>query len=346
MCSMKKLVLLAGAALILAATTTTAYFLRPHPAAPKTAHHSASDEGSEPTHPLMIEAIRSRGYTASPIVLERDVGASAGFSSQVVSYKSDGFKVNALMTIPAGPAPAAGWPVIIVAHGYIPPQQYQTLGGDYQYWIEGLTRAGFVVIKPDYRGHGTTQGTPEGGHWSPYYTYDVLNLIESLKKHPGVDAGHIGLAGHSMGGMVVLRAAVASKDVKATAILAGVVASAPDLYYNWRNGNWSPPPGMLTTNNREELVKGYGDPKANPEFWHKISAIDYVKDIAGPVQIHHGTADDTVPIAQSASLDAALTKAGRPHEYFVYEGGTHQFNGNSDLALSRLMALFNSTLKS
>jgi dipeptidyl aminopeptidase/acylaminoacyl peptidase len=147
-----------------------------------------------------------------------------------------------------------------------------------------------------------------------------------------------------MGGMVVLRSLVASKDVKASAILAGVVASAPDLYSTWRRGNWSPPPGA-TQNVRQKLVEDFGEPSANPDFWYKISAINYVSAITGPVQIHHGTADDTVPQAQSDSLAAALKKAGRPHEYFVYQGGDHQFNGSSDIALQRMLTLFDAALK-
>ena len=342
---MKRSVVIILATTVVAVIAIGGYLLLPKSPSPRPSPQSVADnEGSSPLHPLMIEAIRGRAYAASPIFTEREAGAFNGYTRQVVSYRSDGYKVYALMNIPSGTPPALGWPIIMLNHGYIPPQQYQTLGGDYRYWIEGLTRAGYVVIKPDYRGHGASEGTPEGGHWSPNYTYDALNLIESLKTHPGVDAKNIGMIGHSMGGMVVLRSLVASKDVKASAILAGVVASAPDLYYNWRRSNWTLPPGVRT-NTRQQLVKAFGDPQANPEFWQKISAINYVDAITGPVQIHHGSNDGTVPQAQSDSLDAALTKADRPHEYFVYQGGDHQFSGSSDIALRRMIAHFNAALK-
>ena len=343
---MKKSALILAITAVAIGLAAVGYWLfaqrQPAPQPPPPA--AANDEGSAPLHPLMIDAIRARSYAGSPITVEREVGAFNGYTSQVVSYRSDGFKVFALKNTPSGPAPAGGWPVIILNHGYIPPQQYRTLGGDYQYWVEGFTRAGYVVLKPDYRGHGDSEGTPEGGHWSPNYAYDTLNLIASLKSHAGVDAKNIGLVGHSMGGMVVLRTIVATADVKASAILAGVEASAPELYSTWRRGNWSPPPGAVA-NTRQKIVDSFGEPNANPDFWNKISAINYVKDISGSVQIHHGTADDTVPIAQSASLDAALSKASRPHEYFVYQGGDHQFNGTSGIALQRMLALFNSQLK-
>ncbi len=341
---MKKPILVTLAAIGLIAAAIGFIQFQPSSSPQASPQSRSQDEGSAPFHPLMVEAIQKRPYTAGPITTEREVSAFTGYRSQVVSYRSDGFKVYALMNTPTDPAPTSGWPVLILSHGYIQPQAYQTLGGDYQYWIEGLTRAGFVVIKPDYRGHGQSEGTAEGGHWSPVYTYDVLNLTESLKRHPGVDARNIGLIGHSMGGNVVLRAVVASKDIKASAILAGVVASAPDLYNTWRGRNWSPPPGAPTT--RQKIVDALGEPKANPDFWHKISAINYVKAATGPVQIHHGTNDDTVPKAYSDSLQTALQQAGRRSEYFVYDGGDHQFSSTSDLALQRMIALFNAELKS
>lgn len=317
------------------------YGLRPsrQPALPA----PVADEGGAPLHPLMIEAIRSRDYPASALTLEREVANQGSYSSYVISYRSDSYKVYALMNRPNGAKPAAGWPVLIFNHGYIPPAAYQTTGGDYRYWLDGLSRAGYLVIKPDFRGHGQSEGPIAGGHWAPDYTYDVLNLISSLKRYDQADAQRIGMLGHSMGAHVTLRAIVTSRDIKASAMLAGVVGSAEDLFYNWRRTTWRPPSGLIPT--RQQLVEQYGEPKDNPDFWGRVSAINYVKYVAGPVQLQHGTNDESVPKVFSDNLQHALLEAKRPVEYFIYEGGDHQFSSTSGTALSRLLAHFGRYLR-
>ena len=136
-------------------------------------------------------------------------------------------------------------------------------------------------------------------------------------------------------------------DIKASVIAAGVVGSAEDLFYNWRRrAGFVPPPWWATASARAKLVQNYGEPKDNPEFWNKISAVNYVDAIAGHVQIHHGTADQSVPKEFSNSLNSALKAAGKEVEYFEYEGGDHNLSGEfRDLFLSRSLDFFNKNLK-
>lgn len=276
--------------------------------------------------PIQIEAIKAKQYPGSDITVVRELGNRGGYREQVVSYQSDGLTIYAQVSIPAAVAPADGYPVIILDHGYIAPTEYQTSSEDYRRWITAFAQAGFVVVKPDFRGHGQSQGAAEGGHFSPVYTYDNLNLIASLKKWNVVNSAKIGQIGHSMGAHVALRTAVVSPDVKATVSVNGVVASLSDLIYSWpRSPMPNDQPRPTTNGIREALFKKYGDPRANPEFWASASAINYVKDIAGPVQIHVGSADDNVPPAFSVTLDVALAAANKPHDVFSYEGGDHQF---------------------
>ena len=325
------------------------------------------DEGGEQLDPLEIAAMREREYPGGEIKIEKDLGSQGGFRSYIVSYPSDGLKLNALMNVPAGQKPSSGWPVIIINHGYIQPTQYSTVNS-YKAFSDYFARNGFLVVKPDYRGHADSEGEAEGGHWSPVYTYDVLNLVSSVKKlkdpeNPSsgpsttssgpsgsgsiVDANRVGMWGHSMGGNVTLRSIVVSKDIKASVIAAGVVGSAEDLFYNWRRRTgFVPPPWWATASARARLVQTYGEPKDNPEFWAKVSAVNYVDLITGPVQIHHGTADQSVPKEFSDSLNQALESAGKDVEYFVYEGGDHNLSGDyRSLFLSRSLEFFNKNLK-
>jgi uncharacterized protein len=304
-------------------------------------------EPEESFHPLAIEAIRQRQYPGSDITIEQELGNRGSSRDQIISYRSDGFKVYALVSLPNSPAPAGGYPAILLLHGYIPPAQYQTDGADYKTIIAAWTRAGFAVIKPDYRGHGQSEGEPEGGHYSPVYTYDILNLMESLKRYPTVNPDRVGLIGHSLGANVGLRTAVVSDRVKASAYMAGVVGTAEDLFYNWpRRPDRSDRPTGVVRSNLERLINQNGDPRSNPDFWKRVGAVNYVEAIKGPVQIHHGTADDVVPLLFSERLRDALLAAGKPTEYFAYEGGDHQFTvGNTRvLLLERTIDFFRRSL--
>lgn len=137
------------------------------------------------------------------------------------------------------------------------------------------------------------------------------------------------MVGHSMGGHVTLRALAVSDQIKASVMVGGVVAGAGDILYNWiPNAPDLPghlPPSILDI--RDGLVAQYGDPRENRGFWHDISAINYLDGIPGPVQVHHGTRDESVPYLFSQKLAQKLTELGKPHELYIYEGADHYLSG-------------------
>lgn len=291
--------------------------------APAVSRHATPAPSTKPAEPLAIETIRRHALTPGPITIESDLGMRDGCRISDVSYRSDGFKVYALLTQPSADPPADGYPVLVLAHGYIKPDEYQTAGTDYQGFTNVYCGAGYAVLKPDFRGHGRSEGTAAGGHFSPDYTYDLLNLTASLPTLPGLNARRVGWLGHSMGAHVVLRGLVASHGlpVKAAVLVSGVVGSLEDIAYRWDRPELPPDVQALRT----RILAQLGTPAQNPGFWHDGSAINYVAAVPAPIQIHHGDADSVVPLAFSQHLDAALTEAHKPHELFVYDGGDHQF---------------------
>ena len=313
-----------------------------------------------PTSPLSIEYMRKQQYPGSDIVIEQTLSPGSNYDRYIASYKSDGFKIYALFTVPQeSPStssglkkPKNGWPVIIFNHGYIPPDQYVTTER-YIAYTDAFSRNGYIVFKSDYRGNGKSEGTPEGAYYSPAYTIDVLNALASVKKYKDADPSKIGIWGHSMGGAITLRSLVVSKDIKVAVIWAGVVASYYDLANNWHHptlNNPTPVPlserGQVALRpGRQQLIAQYGSFDANPQFWQSIAPISYVKDIAAPVQIHHGTADEEVPLLFSQKLDDALKQAGKTVEFYTYEGDNHNLSNNLGLALQRSVAFFDKYLK-
>jgi dipeptidyl aminopeptidase/acylaminoacyl peptidase len=293
---------------------------------------------------LTIDYLRGLEYPGSEIVVEETLSPGVNYDRYVVSYRSEGLKQYALLTVPQGEQPSRGWPAIVFNHGYIPPEVYRTTER-YVAYVDGFARNGYVVFRPDYRGHGFSEGEARGAYGNPDYTIDVLNGLASLKRLDYVDPDRIGMWGHSMGGYITLRAMVTRDDIKAGVVWAGVVASYPDLVERW---NRQRPVASVTPAARRwraQLLEQYGTPEENPEYWASISANSYLADLSGPLQIHHGTADADVPVEFSVKLFDQIKAAGGPGEIFTYLDDDHNISQSLGTAIQRSVAFFDEHVK-
>ncbi len=297
-------------------------------------------------HPMHILALRQTPYPGSEITIESELERGANYRRYYVSYLSEGLKIYALLTIPNGGQPPGGWPAIVFNHGYIPPDQYRTTER-YIAYVDGLARSGYIVFRIDYRGHDRSEGEPRGAYGDTGYTADVLNAVSALQHFPQADPNRIGMWGHSMGGYLTLRAMVISPDIRAGVIWAGVVASYPDLLTRWRRGSGPTPtpPASPTRRWRFDWLSLYGSPEENPDFWEGISSNTYLDDLAGPLQLHHGTADESVPLEFSEILYQQLQEAGKLAEFYTYPGDNHNLSNYFSQAMTRTIEFFDRYLK-
>jgi dipeptidyl aminopeptidase/acylaminoacyl peptidase len=292
--------------------------------------------------------MRQGSYPGSQIVIEQRLPAGSNYNPYIASYQSEGLKIYALLTVPMGQKPATGWPVIVFNHGFIPPAIYRTTER-YVNYVADIAQSGYIVFKPDYRGHGSSEGTPSGAYGSPDYVVDDLNALASIKQYPDADPQRIGMYGHSMGGYITLRAMVISKDIKAGVIWSGVVGSYADILDKWRR---RPPPSESDPTIpaqgrrwRNLLVQTYGTPDQNPAFWNSISANSYLADLSGPLQLHHDISDSEVPEEFSQSLLQQVQAAGKSAELFTYPGDDHNLAYSFGLAMQRTIAFFDRYVK-
>jgi len=295
-------------------------------------------------NPLEIKAMRAREYPGSDIVIEKVLDPGVNYNRYYVSYLSEALKIYALMTVPMGEKPATGWPVIVFNHGYIPPEVYVTTER-YVAYVDLIARSGYIVFRSDYRGHDRSEGEARGAYSNPDYTVDVLNAVSSVKRYPDADPNRIGMWGHSMGGYITLRSMVIRDDIKAGVIWGGVVASYPDLLTKWRRG----PSAVVPTPNprswRNSLIQQYGSPEENPEFWNSISANSYLQDISGPLQLHHATTDEEVPLEFSELLFYQMLNVQKYVELYKYEGDNHNISNNFSTAMQRTIEFFDTYVK-
>ena len=295
--------------------------------------------------PMSIAAMRAREYPASPITMEQELDAGVNYRRYYASYLSDGLRIYGLLTIPNGEMPPNGWPVIVFNHGYIPPDVYRTTER-YIAYVDWLARAGYIVFRIDYRGHDRSEGQASGAYGDPGYTIDVLNAVSAIRAFDQADPDRIGLWGHSMGGFLTLRAMVISQDIKAGVIWAGVVGSYPDMLTRWRRSSGpTPTPPPFARRWRTAWFEQFGPPESNPEFWASVSANSYLQDISGPIQLHHGTADEDVPLAFSETLSAEMQAAGQPVELYIYPDDNHNLSNSFSTAMQRTIEFYDQYLK-
>lgn len=286
-------------------------------------------------NPNSLDYLKKKDYPGSDIVIEQILTPGSNYNKYITSYKSEGLKIYALMTVPTGQKPSGGFPVIIFNHGYISPTQYRT-AERYEAYVDAFARNGYIVFKSDYRGHGNSEGTP-GGHFSPGYTIDVLNALSSVKKYKDANPQKIGMWGHSMGGAITLNSLVISKDIKAGSIWAGTVGPINDELKNWGAGRPNHPRSSGSQNNISQQ---------DPAVLRSMDPLNYLQDINVPVEIQQGLADQEVNPEVSANLNSKLKALGKTVNYYTYPGDNHNISNNFNTAIQRSVDFFDKYLKS
>ena len=287
-------------------------------------------------YPLTIESLRKRSYGIGTIKIEKDLGDKKGYKSYKVSYLSDGLTLYALLNIPNTKKPIKGYPVIIVNHGYIPPDQY-SLENSYRLVTGYYARNGFLVLKPDYRGHDKSESDNDPKTERLSYAIDVLNLLYLIPILDSADKDNIFIYGHSMGGGVTLTVLEVANNINAATLWAAVSNEFPEsILYFIRKRDPEQADSLLV-----ELKEVF-----TQEDFSKLSPVNYLKYITTPIIIQHGTKDKSVPIEWSDKLVVKLKNLNIYNEYYKYENDDHNFaKGNFYKVLKKDIEFFKKYMK-
>ena len=268
-----------------------------------------------PYQQYTIDYLRQRSYGGGTIEIVNTIEASGEFTRTLIRYSSDDLTMYGFMNIPAGDGPL---PVIIMLHGLGDFRliQLSKLQKRYRRCIDA---AGIY----SHSSRDARLSTSDSGDnmFRVGMATDILNLIALIKTQGGQPGAlekaapdHIGLLGQSLGGNVALRVLTVSPDVKAAVL------------YSSLSGN--------ELKNSQQLYKISLEPHFQnelnilPSLLLNISPVYYYGNISAPIQLHHGTADETVPLSWAQETCSLLSAAGKNINCIYHEGEGHLFSND------------------
>ncbi len=185
-----------------------------------------------------------------------------------------------------------------------------------------LAQLGFVVIEVGNRG-----GHPSRSKWYHNFGYgnlrdyglaDKKRAIEQLATlHPYIDIDRVGIYGHSGGGFMSTAAMLVYPDFFKVA-----VSSSGNHENNVYNRWWS---------EKHHGVKEVKDKDGNVKYEYAIEKnSEIARNLKGRLLITTGDIDNNVHPANTLRLAAALIKAGKRFDFFVFPGQRHGYGDMSD----------------
>ncbi len=185
-----------------------------------------------------------------------------------------------------------------------------------------LAQLGFVVVEVGNRG-----GSPQRSKWYHNFGYgnlrdyglaDKKRAVEQLALlHPFIDLERVGIYGHSGGGFMTAAALLIYPDF----FKVGVSSSGNhenNIYNRW----WS---------EKHHGVKEVTDKDGNVKFEYSIDKNSEVaRNLKGRLLLATGDIDNNVHPANTLRLAAALIKAGKRFDFFIFPGQRHGYGDMND----------------
>ena len=142
----------------------------------------------------------------------------APFVEQEVAVTTGPIRLAGTLTIPVGTGP---FPFVVMITGSGPQNRDEDIFGFkvFQVIADRLARNGVAVYRYDDRGVGGSTGNVANATTQDF-AKDALAALTALKGRPEIDAGRMGLLGHSEGATAAAIAASQSRDVSFAVLIA------------------------------------------------------------------------------------------------------------------------------
>ena len=230
-------------------------------------------------------------------------------SGEIISYKSDGWDIEALLIKPAGFDPKKKYPLIVVTHGGPNWHKLNEWQPDWeQYPLKAWSAEGYVLMFPNFRGSAgygpefikTTHHDLGGMDFR-----DVMNGVDWLVNQGYIDESRMGVCGWSYGGFLTPTIITKTNCFKAAQFGAGL-PSIEGMY------------ASLWTVERI-LHKAFEDyPWDNGTMHLQYSPLYHAHKVKTPTLIQHGDKDPRCPVGGAVLFYKALKSHGVPAVLEIY----------------------------
>lgn len=268
---------------------------------------------------------------------------------QTVSFTSDGLTLQGFLHVTESTGKRPG---IVLCHGF----GGSCRGAGHPELATALERAGYVVLRFDFRGCGQSEGK-RGDVIVDEEIADLRHALDFLAAQPGVDTACIGVIGASLGGSVAIEVAAIDPRVK-VCVANGSIGNGERRYRaQYRDdGSWQAFRAKLDAAKRNDTPLDRFDivhiperdraglpPGAIMEFTAATaqSLLDSCPErVVGklakrPLLLVHPRGDGVVPYQESEALAKA---AGANAELHIIDGSAHFGSGSA--AIVRLVLDF------
>jgi acetyl esterase/lipase len=230
----------------------------------------------------------------------------------IVYTTLDGYTEKLDVYLPAGTAPAGGWPVLFAIHG----------GGwrkfnkeEYGPRIaETFVSKGYAVVAPNY-----VLSTPERSTW-PLNLEDVQSAIRWAREHSqafDLNPNEFAAIGESAGANL---AALAGTDPGPD--VPGTVSDHVDAVIAFSTPTNLPVLYAQSSLARIPVTQFLGgSPATVYSSYVDASPIDHVSASDPPMFLVHGLQDPLIPVSQARQMARALTAAGVTNQLVLVNGG-------------------------
>jgi len=234
-----------------------------------------------------------------------------GEQEEITWTSKDGTKVGGVLVKPVGYATGRRYPLIVAIHGG--PASADVLGFNGGYGSQVYAGAGYVVLRPNYRGstnYGQKHKTDIVGNYFPPGYGDIMAGVDHLVAQGIVDPEQMGVLGWSAGGHWSNWILVQTDRFKAISSGAGT-------------SNWISMYAQSDVQRNRQFYLGNKLPYDDFDAYWNQSPLKYIRNAKTPTMIHVVEGDPRVPSPQSVELHMALKQLGVPTELFMYPGSTH-----------------------
>ncbi|MFA5094976.1 MAG: alpha/beta fold hydrolase [Candidatus Omnitrophota bacterium] len=290
-----------------------------------------------PDKKLKITRVFVPGQVASKKFTLKD----KAYREEDIKFENKKITLAGTLTLPAreGPLPA----VLLIGGTREVGREGE---GFFTYIADSLGRQGYMVLRYDKRGIGSSGGDSRAVTDADEIE-DASAALDYLLKRSETDPSRVAIIGHGKGAYFASKLAADRENIKALVLMSPLVSPSDSTNLNFYSLNdmasilkWGDQYHKLVMKSRMETI---GIVNKTKNAWISLlrircflrklreereeKPIDIIRKVEIPVLILHGKNDEYIPTSSSDTLDRALEESGNKNHKLIYFGYLGHFFG-------------------